>query len=299
MNAGLLLSTFGPGGDGWSVSTDAASSVTNLNKIFINIGVGIGALIIALAVLKLILSFSDQNSMSKMQASMMFGVGIFFMGISKVVDVLSVTDTTTVSGIVSTILTGLLGPIFTYIGAIVTVLAVFALIMSIAHENPDEQTKAQTLLAIGVACLGANSILNALDKIVMVATQDSAATVAPDLVVKLGGSVISGVAFYIGMFALILSIFRLIMAIRTEETRERDTAIRGLMVGIALISFGGVLTLFSLNDMDSYFENGWSSSASSSSTSAGSTSAGGGNPTVNSTVVDPGHDIQQPDPAAH
>lgn len=256
-----LLSTFGPGATGWQDYATLEESVTGLNSILTSIGVAIGGIIIVFAVFKLITSFTDQNAMSKMQASMLFGIGAFFMMISKVVEALDISgsldSTNGLSTMVTNIFEDVLSPVIYWIGLVFLVISVFLLIMSIAHESPEEQIKAQTGLGIGIGCIGSNSIIRVINHLVNKALSSGLETSVADYAIAIAGSCITSVAFYIGLFFVATGIFRLILSIRTEDSKEREHAIRFLVIAIALISFSAVLTLFGLGNAAFYTKNGW------------------------------------------
>ena len=266
MNIGLLLNSGLPSGGNAQfgeieVYDTLGGGVDKINSMLESVGVAIGGIILVFAVYKLITSFADQNSMSKMQASMLFGVGAFFMAIGKVLKALNID--TAVSGqtplktMVTNILVDVLSPVILWIGLIIVAVSVFLLIMSLAHESAEEQTKAQTGLGIGIICIGANSVITLINRFVgaYLDGKDLDNSVI-DYVITIAGSLLATAAFYIGLFFAATGIFRLILSTRTEDTRERDQAIRHLIVAIALISFTSVLALFGLKDATGY-KNNW------------------------------------------
>ena len=69
-----------------------------------------------------------------------------------------------------------------------------------------------------------------------------------------GNSVVSGFAkffstigTYGGALYLIGSIFALVLAVRNEDTEGRNKAILNMLAAIALLSLGGVITLFGIS----------------------------------------------------
>lgn len=68
------------------------ASVDTLNNTLKGFAGAIGAVLIAVAVLKYIMSIASENSQEKMNASLMFGGGIFFTSMSAVLTTLGMSD---------------------------------------------------------------------------------------------------------------------------------------------------------------------------------------------------------------
>lgn len=216
------------------------ASVDTLNNTLKGFAGAIGAVLIAVAVLKYIMSIASENSQEKMNASLMFGGGIFFTSMSAVLTTLGMSDLAEASASgVATKICSVLGSLTTYAGAGLLALAVFMFIMAIAQENPDQQNKASTLLGISVAFLSFSSVAKKF-------ASKAIGGLRPDLVNFLI-STIASVATYIGGGVLLFAIFKLVISIRDEQSQDRHKA--GIMFGVAvsLLSFRVILRLFGLS----------------------------------------------------
>ena len=87
----LLLLSIG-GGNIKSVA--AGEATTSLNNTMISAATVVGAIVILVAIVKLIMALAEQNAATKQQASLMFAVGIVFLSMSTIIKMLGIDGTT-------------------------------------------------------------------------------------------------------------------------------------------------------------------------------------------------------------
>lgn len=217
----------------------AGSSVASLNNVLKGVGVSVGAILIVIAVIKLIFSIAEENSSEKVKASMMLGVGVFFVSITAVLSALgveSITSTTGVNSVAAKILT-VIGTMINYGGATLILMGIIANIVSIQTENADEQVKAVKLIASGVGGISAGGLCTYIKGLVTAGNTNAYSYVDG------GIAWICSIMTYAGAGVLIVAVFRLVNAIRNEESKERNQSARLFLVAIALLSLSGILRL--------------------------------------------------------
>lgn len=217
----------------------AKSQVTILNSTVQGFAGAVGAVLIAVAILKYIMSIADESPQSKMNATLMLGGGIFFISMSGVLSVLNLNGNSipTANGVAKHVI-DILASLITYAGGGLLALGVFMYVMAIAQENPDQQNKASTILGISTCMLAFASFKSSIKDFVTNGSGDSA--------VSLAISCITGVATIIGGGILVLAVFRFVMSIREENSQDAHKAVLQFGVAISLLAFSGVLKLFGL-----------------------------------------------------
>ena len=207
----------------------AKSQVTTLNSTVQGFAGAVGAVLIAVAILKYIMSMADESPQSKMNATLMLGGGIFFISMSGVLSVLDLNANSTPSAdTVAKHIVDILASLITYAGGGLLALGVFMYVMAISQENPDQQHKASTILGISTCMLAFASFKNSIKDFVTSGDGDSAVSLA------IGGGI------------LVLAVFRFVMSIREENSQDAHKAVLQFGVAIALLGFSGVLKLFGL-----------------------------------------------------
>jgi Na+-transporting methylmalonyl-CoA/oxaloacetate decarboxylase gamma subunit len=229
---------------GISGSTRAGdtSAITGLNSSLISIGTYAGAIIVALGILKLILSMQDQNPASKATAAMMLGGGILILSFSTIITILgldNMSSSTSPSEVTKNVLE-VVGSGMTFVGAILVILAIFQIIMSFLNEQAEEKAAASKLLATGIAFLCGKNIMTSVYNIAL------GSSTKGESIVKYIVNLLSSIAVYIGAGLAIFGVYRLIMAFRDEDVNCKTQAAMMIGVSIVLMSMRVVYQMFGL-----------------------------------------------------
>lgn len=222
-------------------SSDAVKAVNDLNTILENLGLGIGAVLIAIAIVKIVISLADENAKAKLDAGMMFGAGILFISISGVLRVINITGASVMKDpgayIAANVIT-VIGTALSYAGAIVFAIAVIMLVIAIAQENSDTYVNASKMIMAGVGMLFGKSLLSGIVKLLQTSNKEANDWVATIL------NLIANLATWGALGLICCGVFKLVMGIRSEDDRDRNTGIRFLMAGIALLSMRAIYEMF-------------------------------------------------------
>lgn len=244
-NLSFLLSRMSVGGSHIKSNLTGGQSVNNLNNILTKAITIVGLIVIVFAVIKMVLALADENAKSRSDSAIMLGVGIFFSAAAQVmksIGISSISNATSVITVGRNIL-AVIGNFLTYSGGALAAIAVFSLIMAVMHENPDQQAKASNLLMVSVGLISARALTNAI------AAYMNSHTSSPDpsAVFKIAVNFIAQVVTYGGGAIAALAVFKFVMSVRTEDSRERDGAIKMFLVAIGFLSFSAIIyNLFGL-----------------------------------------------------
>lgn len=226
------------GGNNISIGS-AGSTVASLNNTLKSLGLAIGAILIVVAVIKIIISISEESSSEKTKATMLLGIGIFFISMPAVLSMLGVeniqsgTSGNTVAAKVITVL----GVMINYAGVGMILLGIITNIFAIANENSDEHAKAVKLLTSGIGALSAGGLCTYIKGLVSAKNTNANAYVDGAI------SWICAVMSYAGAGFIVVAIFKLVDGIKIEDPKERNQAVKLFMVGIAFLSLYGILKL--------------------------------------------------------
>lgn len=238
----ILFSVFAVGGSNIKQTLTETQAAGSLYDILINISMAVGVIVTAVAIMKLIMSFADENAKGQADAAFMLAGGIFFLCMSGVVSMLKINDTTTLD--IKTVVRGILSVLqnfFVYAGLTLAILSIFMLITSVMQERSDQQEKATTMLGVSIGLLSAKVLVKAIRDAYM-----SNGGISSKEAVNIALDFIIGVASYIGGGFLIYGSLRIVMGIKSEDGKERDNGIKLAAVGVALIAFRVVLAMFNL-----------------------------------------------------
>lgn len=231
-----ILATLG----NYTLSGNVEAPVNKLNEILTNAGVAVGSILIALALIKIIIAIAGEDSKGKMDSGMLFGAGIVFVSISSVLKLLNIKQTTTGQQMAANIIS-LIGKALTYVGVIILLFAILSLIIAIAQENSDSYVSASKLIMVSIGMLAGDALLGSVKMLVLKGSTSAS------LWVKAILSPISKIASYGALGLVTCGVFKIVMGLRTEDDRDRNTGIRFLMTGIALASIRAIFHLFGLD----------------------------------------------------
>lgn len=234
MNYYLVAVKIGSGITGGGTAGDA---VSGLNDALKAAGTAVGAVLVIVAAIKMIMAMANEDSSSKTQSTMLLSVGILFISLSNVLTSLGVENinsSTSVNSVASKIIT-VTANMLTYAGGALGLFAALMLIISIAQENSDAHVNGSKLLGVSIGLLSIGSLATTINILLLTNTTRA------DSYVNAIATFFAKTATYIGGGLALMGVFRLIMAIREEDSRERSGAIRLLMAGIGLLSIAAIL----------------------------------------------------------
>jgi len=242
MNVSSLMILLLDIGKGITSNVDPTDATSGINKFLINCGTAVGAILIAVATLKMIIALAEESVAERQKASLLFGVGIVFVSVEAVVKTLlgpkgSITEATGYITVAQNVLS-VIGSMASWAGAIMIIFAVYSFILAIAQESVESQTKATNASLVGIGFVSLHFVCDAL--------KNKISSKEPTSFVTVITGWLGSIASYGGAILLVMAIFRMIISIRTEDLKERNDAIKLMMVSIALISFKSVIKAFGI-----------------------------------------------------
>ena len=183
---------------------------------------------------------ASEDSKGKMDSGMLFGAGIVFISISGVIKVLGIQNmTSSTSGRqMAASIISVVGRALSYVGVVVFLFAIVSLVIAIAQENSDSYVTASKMIMTSVGMLAADSLLAGIRLLTI--KGDTDATNWVNAIV----TQVAKIATWGALGLCTCGIFKIVMGIRTEDDRDRNTGIRFLMAGIALVSIRAIFTMF-------------------------------------------------------
>ena len=213
------------------------AAVKGLNSALTTAGTAIGAVLLTVAAIKMVLAIANEDARSRSESTILASVGILFVSISQVIKVLGIdqisgsTSVNTVAANIITVITTML----TWAGGLLAVFTVFTLILSIAQENSDGYVNGTKLLGVSVGLLSIGALGNSIKGLLM-SNVSSGARYASAI-----SGFLASAATYIGGGLAVVGVFKMILSVREENSKDRETAIKFLLTGIALIGIRGIL----------------------------------------------------------
>lgn len=224
--------------------SSTTKAINNLNDIFIAAGVAVGVVLLILGIIKLLIAYTDENSKSKMDASIMLGFSAFFLGISTVVKTLSIKETSTVTNITEKILK-VIQSLCMYAGIVLLISAIFLMILAISQEQADAVSKASTMMGVSAGLMGTSYLVKLITEKQLISAISSGSDVSGKIV-SIVVSFFERAVWYAGSAMFIMGIFKLVYGNRNEDAAERQSALKIMAVGGALTAFGAVLSFYGL-----------------------------------------------------
>lgn len=214
--------------------------VSKLNKILTDCGVAVGGVIIVIAVIKFILSLSEENVAENQKASLLFGIGIIFISVTKVLELLGVTSlgSTTTPNVVAKNVITVLSSITAWAGAMLLLLGILRHVMALAQENADESAKASKCLITGLGLLQASLLGRTISTSVIANTQEPSTYM--DHITKW----LAGLMMFSSIYYVITGIFKICEGLKQEDPKERQVGSRFLLTAVALLSIKAILSKF-------------------------------------------------------
>ncbi len=215
----------------------AVANIENFNSMLLDLLLYAGAIIIAIGVMKLIISIQQQDSSSKLQASMLFALGITFTATNAIVNYLNIKDTIGQNNgtqIVVKRLTTVMAKGLQVTAIILLVFGFSQLIMSFVNQDSNQKAEASKLLGVSVAFWSSKTILNNIVEAAMAPSGKGS-------VIKAVLSIVATIAQFTGAVILGFGLFHLVFALKDHDSSQYQSSIIATGAGAALLLFPLIL----------------------------------------------------------
>jgi len=229
--------------DEWGGYTEASGDepegINELNEELLKYMTAAGVVVVALGVVKFIMSLSDHAPMGKVSASTMIALGLVLVGGSQILATANAVKAATtpqeqVKPIIEIVKFGFFWP-----GAFLTVVGIVKSIMSIMNERPEEKVEAGKMVGVGLALMGASFVV---DNVADIALSDSTNKAG-----EVGGFIISNIiipiAVITGTILFSFGMIRYAEAFKEEDAQGKSRAALVLITGLLLMSTYPILKL--------------------------------------------------------
>ena len=225
-----------------SYNSNAAKTVGLFNIHLLTYTTVAGVIVVALGVVKLIISLSDHAPMAKVSATTTISLGIVLITASQAVNIIqqasdpTADDATRVKNILGILSNGLLWP-----GVVLAVIGMFKNIFAIMHERPEEKMEAGKMIGIAAALMSASFIMDGIVDYTIGSKKPTNANVTGGYVSYfIIFDVIVPVAIIAGVLILAAGMFAFAQSFRDEnpEGKARSTII--VITGL-LLTMGGAI----------------------------------------------------------
>lgn len=225
------------GGSEIKATLSSSEATSGINDFLTTCGTAVGAIIIALAALKILIALADENVASRQQASLLLGVGLIFVSISTIVPMIvgdgisSESDYTQVAQNILKVI-GLIG---TFASVIMLAFGVFSYIMAIINEQAEQQAKATSSILVGFGFMSLKTVCSTISEYL-----GNGNTVISSYI----GIIISCIAkigLWGGRILLPMAVFKLVISVKEEDSKARMDALKLFIVAIGLMLFNWLL----------------------------------------------------------
>lgn len=224
------------GSDDWG-SYDAPSGaepegINELNEELLKYMTAAGVVVVALGVVKLIMSMSDHAPMGKVSASTLIALGLILVGGSQILATANAVKAATtpqeqVKPIIEIVKFGFFWP-----GVFLTVIGIIKSIMSIMNERPEEKVEGGKMVGVGLALMSASFIVDEVSKIAFSDSTNKAGEVGGFII----ANIIIPIAVITGTILFAFGMIRYAEAFKEEDAQGKSRAALVLITGILLMS---------------------------------------------------------------
>lgn len=230
------------GGSSIKSNVSGANSLDKINTFLKRGGIAIGAILIAFAALKIIIALADENIAERQKASFLLGVGIVFVTINTVLSTLignGITGASDYKSIAQNVVS-LIGDLGNWAGIIMLVFGAFTYVMAIAKEDASQNAKAINSILVGIGLISLGIVCDGIKSKIGGGNSDATSYISEIIkwisrMVRIGGIIL-----------VPTSVFKMVLAVRTEDSKNRDEAVKLLVIAVALVSFSTVLSFIGL-----------------------------------------------------
>lgn len=225
-----------------NTAIEAIGSLTDLMKSFLLYA---GGIVIAIAIVKLIISLGQHDSGARVKASMMLALGIVFVASDAVLEYLDIKNTAMKAEDILTRLSTLASSTLKIAGAAVIAVSILMLLLSFANEDPRDQLESSKAIGISIGLYLAGSVISAVTDIIISSGTD----------IPIGQSIfqtviqfICGVAAFIGIILMVFGTYYLIMGMKDMDPRAQQKGATLLAIGFTLTMLNVILVKIGIVD---------------------------------------------------
>lgn len=207
----------------------AVEAINDFNGFLLKLMLYAGAIVIAIAVIKLIIAMQQQDPQQKMQAALMFGLGSMFVASDAIITYMNISSSSSEDQIVIR-LVEIVGTVLKLVAIILIALAIFQLILSFLNEDAAQKVDAGKALAIGSVFYCLRTVLVSAVTIMVDSTTTNKMEATTGYVID----IIADVARFIGVMLAVYGLFQVIIAMKEQDSTYIQRNITMVTVGMLL-----------------------------------------------------------------
>lgn len=220
-------------------SGSAAGAIEDFNKFLLGMLIYAGAIIIAVAIIKIVIAIQQQDSHSKMQATLLFGLGAVFVSSNAVITAINIKANRNNSKQIVLNIANVAGTVMKLVAIILIAFAVTQMILSFINEDGVQKADAGKLLSVGIVLYSLKTILNSA---VDYAMQPAGMARVSTLII----GILASISRFIGIILGTYGLFHVILSIKEQDSSQLQKNIVLLTVGIILAAMPKVFSAFGL-----------------------------------------------------
>lgn len=219
--------------------SSAAGAIEDFNGFLLSMLIYAGAVIVAIAFIKLVIAIQQQDSHSKMQATLMFGLGAVFIASNAIISTIDIKGNQNDPEQIVINIVGVAGTVLKLVGIILLAYSLFQMILSFINEDGAQKADAGKMLAVGGTLFGIRSVLM---EITDYALRDRGMAEVTRLII----SVIADVARFVGIILAVYGLFNVLLALKEHDSSSLQRNIVLLTVGIVLTAMPFIFSIIGL-----------------------------------------------------
>lgn len=217
----------------------AAGAIEDFNNFLLNMLIYAGSIILAIAIVKLVIALQQQDSHSKMQASLLFGLGAAFVASNAIIQAIDIKNNINNSSQIVINMAEVAGTVLRLVALILLAISIVQMILSFINEDGAQKADAGKLMAIGGVLYAIRSVLV---EAVTYALQPSGMSNITKLIIN----TISAISRFIGLILGLYGLFHVLLAFKDHDSTQLQRNIVLLTVGIILIMTKAIFNVFGL-----------------------------------------------------
>lgn len=217
----------------------AAGAVEDFNGFLLGMLIYAGAIITAIAIIKMVIAMQQQDSHSKMQATLLFGLGAVFVSSNVILTAIDIKNNTNDPKQIVLNIAEVAGTVLQLVAIILMAFALLQLILSFINEDGAQKADAGKLLSIG-------GVLYSIKTILITATDYAMQPAGIANVTTLIIDMIASISRFIGILLGVYALFQLILAFKDQDSSQLQKNAVLLTVGIILTSMPFIFGVFGL-----------------------------------------------------
>jgi hypothetical protein len=217
----------------------AVGAIEDFNGFLLNMLIYAGAIIVAIAIIKMIIAMQQQDSHSKMQATLLFGLGAVFVSSNAIITAIDIKNNSGNPTQIVLNIAGVAGTVLKLVAIILLAVAILQMILSFINEDGAQKADAGKLMSVGGA-------LYSLKAILITAADYAMQPAGMANVTKLIIDVIADVSRFIGIILGVYGLFHTILSLKDQDSSQLQRHIVLLTIGIILAAMPLIFSVFGL-----------------------------------------------------